>query len=103
MSFNTTIANQKVVITFNALCSVASTQLRLLDIAILVDSVPAKPTNVISGFCSSSDLVSVSKTAVIRVPNSGAHTVQVAGFLLNGSDDIDDQWLIGPSSTIIMK
>ena len=103
MSFNTTVANQKVVITFNALCGVLSTQILILDITISVDGVPAKPTNVLNGFCSTFDLVSASKTAVIRVPNPGAHTVQVTGSLVDGSDVIDDQWLIGPSSTIIMK
>ncbi|MGH8474805.1 MAG: hypothetical protein ACRER2_03390 [Methylococcales bacterium] len=101
MSFNTTVANQRVVIFFNAETDVIAGPPDppvSIDIDILVDGVAVKPSNVTNAFF----IESVTLTGV-TVLSPGIHTVRVRGRLTSGLDSNDHQWSINWSSTIVMK
>ena len=111
MPFVTTRDNQRVVVTFNAECSVKAPDFSTwLNIDILVDGIEAPPTQTIdNAFCTShgnntlDGWVSASTTGVFIVPEPGLHSIQVRGSLIGCSDTSDDQWRIDDSSTIIQS
>lgn len=108
IQFSTGAANQKVMITFNAECSVAGTDNGTwLDIDIMVDGVIVPPSDDDNALCTDngtgalSNWVSATVVGVYTVPNSGPHTVEVRGGLHNF--DNGDEWRIDDSSTVVLK
>jgi hypothetical protein len=106
MVFVTTQDNQRVVISYNAECTVtAATTATWVSLSIFVDGVLATPSGIDKAHCTSnnngSNWVSAVATGVIVVPDPGLHTVQVRAQILNGVAGnlarIDD------GSLIIMK
>jgi hypothetical protein len=110
--FLTTQDNQRVVVSFNAECSVrAPSDFVWLDIAILVDGVVARPSTDDDAYCTSDDdnalgsWVSALRSVVFVVEDPGFHSVQVRGTLQGCSDTAprDDMWRIDDSITIVQK
>lgn len=108
LPFATTTANQRIVISFNAECSVSANNFSsFVNLDILVDGVAARPSSDDNAFCSAHGAigggwVSAVSTSVFVVPNAGLHTVQVTGTL--GSTFVAGSfWTIDDSSTVIMK
>jgi hypothetical protein len=106
--FSTGAANQKVIVTFNAECSVAGTDnMTWLDIDIMVDGVIIPPSNNDNAFCtdhgtgSLSNWVSATVVGVYTVPSAGQHIVEVRGGL--HVFDSGDAWRIDDSSTTVVK
>jgi len=112
LNFLTTQDNQRVVVSFNAECSVkAPNDFVWLDIAIQVDGVVASPSNGDDAYCTSDDdnalasWVSALRSVVFVVEDPGFHSVRVQGTLIGCSDTAprDDQWRIDDSITIVQK
>lgn len=108
LGFFTSVANQRVVISFNAECSVKGTDnVSWLNIDVLVDGVPARPSNDDNAFCTDSgnnllsNWVSAVTTVVHVVPNAGFHTVQVRGQLV--VFNAGDQWRVDDKSVVVMR
>jgi len=108
LPFVTTTDNQRIVISFNAECSVIANNFSsFVNLDILVDGVAASPSSDDNAFCSAHGAavqggwVSAVSTSVFIVADPGLHSVQVRGILtpfVAGSG-----WTIDDSSTIIMK
>jgi hypothetical protein len=107
LPFVTTTDNQRIVISFNAECSVVANNFSsFVNLDILVDGVAASPSSDDNAFCSGHGVagggwVSAVSTSVFLVPDPGLHTVQVRGFL--ASFVAGSGWTIDDSSTVIMK
>jgi hypothetical protein len=110
--FLTTHDNQRVVVSFNAECSVrAANDFVYLDIEILVDGVAAVPSNGDDAYCTSDDdnqlasWVTAQRSVVAVLADPGFHSVQVRGTLIGCLDTAprDDMWRIDDSTTIVQK
>ncbi len=112
--FFTTANNTRVVITYNAECSVRGpvaasidANFAWLDLDILVDGVAAAPSSDDNAFCTDhgnhllANWVSAATTVVYTVPLAGFHRVQVRGTLRNF--DAGDQWRLDDSATIVAQ
>jgi hypothetical protein len=106
LTFSTTKANQRIVISYNAECGVAGLDnITYVDLDILVDGIAAPPSDSDNAFCTDhgngirANWVSAVTTVVITVPNPGTHTVQVRGKLQHF--DEGDSWSVDDSSTVI--
>src|SRR5262245_55128465 len=91
LKFDTTVANQKVVIIYNAECVVAAPRGSWLSISILVDGIEAEPSSGTDfALCSAVDAggqtwSSVVRQSALKVPAIGSHTVTILANLLAGS------------------
>jgi len=108
LAFTTGANNQKVVITFNAECSVAGTDhVTWLDVDILVDGVIVAPSSSDNAFCTDhgtgalDSWVSAVTVVVYTVPLAGNHAVEVHGTLK--VFDAGDQWRIDDSTTLVTQ
>jgi hypothetical protein len=106
IAFTTTNPNQKVIISYSAECAVkGGDNATYLDIDILVDGVPAPPSNSDNAFCTDhgnnilGNWVSAVTLVVALVRTPGAHSVQVQGTLR--TFDAGDQWAVDDSATIV--
>ena len=105
VAFVTTVANQRVVVTYNAECRVtALDHVTWLNTDILVDGIVAPPSTSDNALCTSNNNVSggnwvSATTTVVRiVPFAGVHTVSVratlVGFAAGESWRLDDSALV---------
>jgi hypothetical protein len=109
LPFVTTTRNQRIVISFNAECSVRANNFStFVNLDILVDGVAASPSSDDNAFCSAhgsflaGGWVSAVSTSVFVVPSPGLHFVRIRGFL--GTTFVfPSSWTIDDSSTVIMK
>lgn len=108
MPFVTTQDNQRVVVSFNAECTVKGTTFsRWLNIDVLVDGVLTSPSSNDNAFCTShgnnilDGWVQAISQNVIVVPEAGVHFVSVQGNLVGCNDAEDDQWRIDDSTTLV--
>jgi hypothetical protein len=112
--FVTVANNTKVVITYNAECSVkgpvagsVNANFAWLDLDILVDGGAAPPSSDDNAFCTDhgnhllANWVSAATTVVYTVPLAGVHWVRVRGTLRNF--DAGDQWRLDDSATIVAQ
>lgn len=93
MTIVTTTDNQRVVIEYNAECSVAATgNATWVALSIFVDGVLAAPSSTDKAHCTSegtnnlTNWVSAEAKGVIVVPEPGLHSVRVQARILNGTD-----------------
>ena len=100
--------NQKVVVLFNAECSVKSADIATyVDAVVLIDGIPALPSGSNNAFCTSTARNVMTRgvrasTNVIRiVPNPGVHNVRVMAILRNFTGG--EQFRIDDISLIVMK
>jgi hypothetical protein len=105
ITFTTSAANQKVLISYSAECAVGgSDHITYLDLDILVDGVAAPPSNGDNAFCSDdgsgirAHWASVITVVVAQVP-AGTHTVQVRGTLQNFNEG--DEWSLDDSAIAV--
>jgi hypothetical protein len=89
MNFVTTVDNQRVVVMYNAECTVsANGTTTWLALTILVDGVAAAPSSTDKAHCTSnnggSNWVSAVATAIVVVADPGIHTLRVQAQILNG-------------------
>jgi hypothetical protein len=110
LTFRTTRVSQKVIIQYNAECSVAGQDdSTWLDIDIVVDGVAAPPSNGDNAFCTSlaghagSRWVSAITSAVMVVPSPGSHLLQVRGSFGFGHHNAGDFWWVDDSSTEVFN
>jgi hypothetical protein len=110
LTFKTTTANQKVIIQFNAECSVSGVDDDTwLDIDILVDGVAAPPSDGDNAFCTSlaghagSRWVSAVTNGVAVVRSPGTHTLQVRGAFGFGHWSSGDFWWVDDYSIIVFN
>ena len=108
LNFTTTVPNQKVVVLFNAECSVKSADVgSYVDAIVLIDNVPALPSGTNNAFCTSTGRNVLTRgvrasTNVIRiVPNPGVHKVEVRAVLRNFSGG--EAFRIDDISVIVLK
>jgi hypothetical protein len=103
LKFDTTVANQKVVIIYNAECVVAAPRGSWLSISILVDGIEAEPSSGTDfALCSAVDAggqtwSSVVRQSALKVPAIGSHTVTILAHLLAGSGS----WRLDDSSLVV--
>ena len=107
-SFFTLRDNERVVISFNAECSVKGpNSFKWLNIDILVDGVMAPPSSNDNAFCTSRGdnllvgWVSAVTIVVFVVPDPGLHLVQVRGNLVGFG--AGDQWRIDDIAVIVQQ
>lgn len=108
LNFTTTQNYQKVVVLFNAECSVqASDRSSFVDTDVMIDGIIAPPSDSDNAFCTSdghnvlSNRVSASTNVVRVVYSAGAHEVRVRVSLKNFTEG--ERYRIDDSSTIVMK
>lgn len=108
LPFVTTQDNQRVVVSYNAECSVKGTTfLRWLNIDVFVDGVLIPPSSDDNAFCTSHGNNSLDGWAqvisqnVFVVPDAGIHFVAVRGNLVGCNDTEDDQWRVDDSTTLV--
>ena len=103
MPIVTTVDNQRLVITYNAECTVtANGTATWVALSIFVDGVLAAPSSTDKAHCTSNNnganWVSAVATGVLVAPEPGFHSVQVQARILNGvagnTARIDDTTLI---------
>jgi hypothetical protein len=105
LKFTTTVANQTVVITYNAECLVTAARGTWLSIKVLVDGTEANPSSGTDfALCSAVDTTgqtwsSAVRQSVLKVPQSGDHTVVISARLLAGSG----YWWLDDSSLVIQR
>ena len=110
MTIVTTRDNQRVVITYNAECSVTDDALSpsvYLDLDILVDGAGTNPTADDQAYCTSDDQaggnwVSAIASAVFVIPEPGLHTVQVrAGLAFPGG--VGDSFSLDDTTVVVQE
>ncbi|SEM05687.1 hypothetical protein SAMN04489760_103105 [Syntrophus gentianae] len=108
LTFTTTTANQRVVVLFNAECSVKSSDhYTYVDTDIMIDGVIAPPSTSDNALCTSdgsnlpANWVSASTNVVRVVPAAGVHTLKVRVSLKNFTSG--EQYWIDDISVIVMK
>lgn len=108
LNFTTTVPNQKVVVLFNAECSVKSADIATyVDAVVLIDGVPALPSGTNNAFCTSTARnvltrgVRASTNVIKIVPNPGVHNVRVMAILRGFAGG--EQFRIDDISVIVLK
>lgn len=108
LNFTTTVPNQKVVVLFNAECTVKSADTgSYVDAAVLIDGTPALPAGSNNAFCTSTGRNVLTRgvrasTNVMRiVPAPGVHNVRVMAILRNFS--VGEAFRIDDISVIVLK
>jgi hypothetical protein len=104
LAFSTSEPNRLIKITYNAECAVLGPPQSWLSVTILVDGVEANPASGTSfGFCTSLpngvdyQWTGATRQSLIKVPNEGAHFVQVLVDINNGATN----WWLGDSSIVV--
>jgi hypothetical protein len=106
MNFVTTVDNQRVVIMYNAECTVtANDTTTWLALTILVDNAAATPSGTDKAHCTSnnngSNWVSAVATAVVVVAEPGIHNVRIQAQILGGV--AGDSARIDDTTIVVMK
>lgn len=109
MRFVTTVDHQRIVIEYNAECTVGALgSATWVALSIFVDGVLAAPSSTDKAHCTSSNINNVSNswvsavaTGVIVVPDPGLHTIQVQARILNGV--AGNQARLDDTTLIVMK
>jgi hypothetical protein len=102
LQFETTAANQTVVIIYNAECQVIGARGTRLSLKIFVDGVQPEPSvGADFSLCSAVDVdgqtwVSATRQSVMKVPDVGNHVVTIEARLLGGTGtwELDDSSLV---------
>jgi hypothetical protein len=103
-TFTTTVPNQLIRVVYNAECSIGGATTNWLDDNITIDGVVAPPSNSDNALCSGNGTasqndgwVSAVTQVYLRVPNAGAHVINVIVQPMPGAGApwrIDDQSLV---------
>jgi hypothetical protein len=108
LNFATTVANQRVVVFFNAECAVKGTDRNTqVNVDVLIDGVVAPPSNGDDVFCADlgDNLLHHWARPSINVwriiPQPGVHQVRVVSRMFNFN--AGDQYRLDDSSTIVMR
>ena len=104
LSFNTSVANSLIKVTYNAECAVLGPPQSWLSVTILIDGVQMNPASGTSfGFCTSlpngTDFqwTGATRVSLRTVPTTGTHVVQVLVDLNNGATT----WWLGDTSIVV--